>query len=573
MIRVKDLFIIFLFLNIMLLNAQKKMDYTNEELKTKSKNELIQIAKALLKIRHPKIILNINDFKIRVWNNSYDEIEVVFSRPIRYVSGEIENIRYDITMNLNTKEIIPFDNQDMLFYTPSKKANKAIGELKEKGLIPKNTKTDIEYTITENSDYYLISCFDNLHHLNKNSIYNEAYPYLGKTIIDKKTGQTIFLKGDNPFYFLTQKTFKDNYKENLYTFLKEGNTPNKNAKIIKIARSILKEKQPDLKLNIDDFEIMILGNYKDLIVKYRRYIRFEKSHKKAVFDLAINIITKEISPFNYTEVPLYIPSSSDKKTIHTIQKKVPFERSPSIEHTVSENTDYFWVASISKRNIKRYLIDKKKNRIVWTDESYILRRNNREDLSLQEHYKRMNHLFNINPENNQPLINIASSILEEKQFIPNINLDNYSMTSKASKNEVEVTFTRLVKFIPLRHAKKTTLDYNLNVKLLEKTVAEKIQQFYFPTKEDTIIVKLIETKLAAYLNDTEKTYYPIEIIEEKNFFSIRISDNSGSMSIENTERKYLMNKTTKIIEEVLLPPNPIYPNPDMEPAPFKEIKQ
>ncbi len=572
-IRVNEILILFLFLNIMLLNAQKNMDYTFEELKTKSKNELIQIAKDLLKERYPKIILNINDFDIRVWNNPYGKLEVVFRRSIRYVSSEIENINYDITMNLNTKEIIPFDNQDMLFYTPSKKADKAIGELKEKGLLPKNNQTDIEYTITENSEYYLISCFDNLHHIDKSLITNQEHPYLSKTIINKKTGKTIFLKGDNPFYFLTQRTFEGNYKENLYAFLKEGNIPNKNAEIIKIASSILKEKQPDLKLNLDDFEIMILGNYKDLIVKYRRFIRFKKSNDKTVFDLAINIITKEIFPFNSSEVPFYIPLSSDKKTINIIQKKIQLDRNPNIEHTILENEDHFWIASISGRDIKKYLINKKNLKIVWTDESSILQSNNREDLSLQEHYKRMNQLFNINPEkNNQPLLNIASGILKERQFIPNINLDNYSTTYKASKNEIEVTFTRLVKFIPLRHKEKSNLNYNLNVKLVDKTVDQKTQKFYFPTKEDIIITKLIETKLAGYLDDFEKTYYPIEIIEEKNFFSIRVSDNSGSIPIANTEKRYHMNKTTKIIEEVLSPSIPIYPSPHIKPGSFKEIK-
>ncbi|MDW7692643.1 hypothetical protein R9C00_12090 [Flammeovirgaceae bacterium SG7u.111] len=105
---------------------------------------------------------------------------------------------------------------------------------------------------------------------------------------------------------------------------------------------------------------------------------------------------------------------------------------------------------------------------------------------------------------------------------------------------MEVKLTRLVKFIPFRHKNISNLDYNLKINLVEKTVAQKLEQFYFPTKEDTITSELIERKLADYL--------------------------------EGTEKQYRMNKKTNIIELVLSPRNPIYPSLAMEPIPFKEIK-
>jgi len=284
MIRIKHNIILFLLLNILTLNAQKTMDYTKEEFKKKSKKELIQIAKNILKEKHPEIILNLNDFDIRVWNNKFGITKVIFKRVIRYISNETEGIHYDITVSLDTKEIIPFDNQDMLFYISSKKGNKVIQNLKKKRLVSKNNQSDIEYTITENTEYYLISCFDNLYHINKNLIANKEHPYLSKTIVNKETGEIIFFKGINPFYFLNQITFEHYYHENLYAILKGENISNN--KIIEIASSILKEKYPSLKLNLNDYEIVILGNYKDLIVKYRRFIRFKKSNQKTIFDLA-----------------------------------------------------------------------------------------------------------------------------------------------------------------------------------------------------------------------------------------------------------------------------------------------
>ena len=317
--------------------------------------------------------------------------KVVFSRVIRYPSNTIENICYDITVNLNTKKIIPFDNQDLVFYNSSKKADKTIKYLKKKGLIPKTNQPDIEYTIIENTDYYLISCFDNLYNIDKNVIGNENHPYLSKTLFHKKTGETLFFKGKNPFYYLSITTFKEYYHENLFTVLKKENTSDN--KIVAIATSILKEKQPHLNFNPDDFDIVILGNYKDLIVKYRRFIRFKKSNKETTFDIAVNIITKEIYPLNSLENSLYISSLSDKKAIKIIKNTITLERNKNIEHTISENEDYFWITSLSEKKVKKYFIAKKNNEVIWVNESYNSPINNREDLSLNEHYKSMNYFF------------------------------------------------------------------------------------------------------------------------------------------------------------------------------------
>ena len=583
----------------MLLNAQNPMDYTKEEFKTKSKKELIEIAKELLKEKHPEIILNLNNFNSRAWSNEFGTTKVVFSRAIRYVSNEIEAIQYDIIINLDTKEIIPFDNPDMLFYTSSKKADKVIEGLKEKGLLPKTNQPDTEYTITENAEYYLISCFDDLHSIDKQLISTIENPFLSKTIVNKKTEETLFFKGINPYYFLSQISFNHYYEESLYTVLKEENIvnqarstkggrdssksisfsdkpENKRSEIIKIATSILKEKQPNIKINPIDFEIVILGNYKDIIVKYRRYIRFKNRNQKTVFDLAVNIITKEIFPFNTSKNSFYTPSLADEKAIKIIQHTIPLKFNPDLEHTISENDNYFFITSISEKSIKKYFINKKNNERILIDESNNLRINNREDLTLQEHYNRMNSPFVVESENNKQLTDMALAILKEEQFIP-INLDDYSIKVQASKNEVQVNFTRLIKFIPLRHKENSKLEYNLKVSLVDKTVAQKLAQFYFPTKDESITIELIKTKLIdfsalfadSYLKGFENTHYPIEIIEEKDFFTIETSEVSNFK--EGTHKQYRMDKRTKTIE-VVLTPTYFYPTPAMRPIPLKEVK-
>ena len=75
----KYIIILFLLLNITVLNAQKQMNYTREELKTKSKVELIEIAKNLLEEKHPEIALNINDFNIKTWSDEYGIVTVSYT--------------------------------------------------------------------------------------------------------------------------------------------------------------------------------------------------------------------------------------------------------------------------------------------------------------------------------------------------------------------------------------------------------------------------------------------------------------------------------------------------------------
>jgi len=546
------------------------MDQTNDILKTKNRNELIQLAKDLLQEKRPDISLHPTDFDIRVWNNRYGSIEVVFRRIIRYVTYPTNAFNYDITVDLKKQEI-RFDAEEKPFYTPSKKAIQTIEDLKAKGFLPKTNVPDIEYTITENAAYYLISCFDNLYQIDKSTITNKEHPYLSKTLINKKTGERLFFKGNNPFYFLSQITFKHYYEDHLYAILKEEHLSDTNAAIIKIATAILKEKHPEITLDPKAFEIVILGNYKDLIVKYRRYIRFNNTNKDIAFDLAVNIITKEVAPFTTPEIPFYEGTLSDLKAINTIEHITPFDYHSNIEYTVSENDAYFFVTNISENSTKKYFINKNTNTVIWNSQSYTLQMNNREDLSLQEHYKRMTYLFDVKSENNTPLINMASTILKEKQFIPNIKLDDYHITSKASKNEVNVTLTRVIKFIPLRHKNRAPLDYNLKVNLVEKTVDQKPDNFYFPTPEDTNMTKLVETQLANHLGTTEDIDYPIEIIENDAFFSIKLS---GSFNLKTlTKKQYRMDKKTKLIKEIISPVNPIYPSPASRPFPRKEIKE
>ena len=555
-------------------NAQINMNYTQKDLETKSKSELIEMAQSILEQKYPEIQLDFNEFDCRVWNGSYNITKVIFRRAIRYISNSSENIHYDITVNLNTNEITPLDNQNEhgVLYLTSKREKKIITVLKKKNILPKEIESDIEYSIAENEDYYLISCFNDLPNVVKNSTnQEEEHPFLQKSLISKKTGKSLFFKGRNDFYFLTQTTFEHYYKENHYIVLDEENkTSSDRNEIVKIANSILKSKQPNLKIDPKDFEIIILGNYKDIIVKYRRFIRYKNSNQKVIYDLAVNIITEEVFPFDSKEYLFYTPRKSDITAINAINDKINLLLEPNYEHTISENSDYFWISSISEKCIKKYFINKNTNEVVCFDESNTLPINNHEDLSLQEHYKRMDGFFTIKTENNKSLIDMALAILKEKQFVPTINPDDYSIECQSSKDEVKIKFTRLIKFIPLRHKEESKYQYNLEANLVSQTINQSPSQFYFPTEEDSNTIEWVKTKFTKHLNDSDETIYPIEIVEEIDCFIIRTS-NSYNFE-DDSVKHYRMDKKTAVVEIVTSSSN-FFPSPDAPPLPFNEIKK
>ncbi len=560
----------FILINLLNYAQNNAMNYSQKDLETKNKAELVEIALQIIKEKHPEIIVQLSDFDGRVWESEYGDVCVIFRRAIRYVSKEEKPANYDITVTLISKEISPLDHDKTSFYQPSKKEEISITELKNKGLLPNEIIPDVEYTITENDEYYLISCFNDLYHLDKKISSDTESPHVSKSLIHKKTGEAFLFKGTNAFYFSTQKSAKHYYQENLYSVLNEENITNKSNKIVEKAYSILKSKQPNLKIDPKDYEIIILGNYKDIIVKYRRFIRYKNSNQKVVYDLAVNIITEEVFPFDSKEYLFYSPGKSDITAINAINDKINLPLEPNYEHTISENSNYFWISSISEKWVKRYFMNKKTKEIICFDVSYNLPINNREDLSLQEHYKRMNGFFTIKTENNKSLIEMALAILKEKQFAPTINPDDYSIECQSSKDEVKIKFTRLIKFIPLRHKEESKYQYNLEVNLVNQTINQSPSQFYFPTEEDSNTIEWVKTKFTKHLKDFDETIYPIEIVEEIDCFIIRTS-NSYNFE-DGSVKHYRMDKKTVVVEIIASSSN-FFPSPYAPPIPFNEIKK
>jgi len=164
-----------LMLNTIFSLAQHKTTYSMEHLKSKKKQELIDIALETLKEKQPSLVIDLNDFEGTAWGNS-KEILVKFRRIIRYIplgTDPEKRFSYDITVNLNTDEISPFDDFfKSEFYIETKENKKSIEFIKKNF---GGFSSDFENTIYEGEEDYFIDL-------------QNQYSY-GKYVLNKKTGK------------------------------------------------------------------------------------------------------------------------------------------------------------------------------------------------------------------------------------------------------------------------------------------------------------------------------------------------------------------------------------------------
>ena len=138
----------------------------------------------------------------------------------------------------------------------------------------------------------------------------------------------------------------------------------KNKKeLIEIALEILKEKQPSITIDPDDFEGTAWGNSKEIIVKFRRYIRFiplyNDPEKRFSYDITVNLNTNEISPFDDTfKSEFYIETDEDKKAIEFIKKNFDIFSS-DFENTIYEGEEEYSVSRENQYSFGKYAVNKK----------------------------------------------------------------------------------------------------------------------------------------------------------------------------------------------------------------------
>lgn len=340
-----------LLFNTFLMNAQKNSEMKNNtELESQSKIKLIQVAIDILKVKQPFLVITPDEYESTAWGSS-KEIIVKFRRYIRFIPLGAEPFQhYDITVNLITKQILPFDSgYSFTFYTPTEEYKKKINFIKEKANF--SIQSESEITITENEEHYWIS--------------NKSKTSFSKFFINKKTGfKSGTIEGTYSVPQIKPVLESIYEKEEIVEFFDESEIGQiTKGSTIHIAKDILKQKHPKLSINFDDYIITVLGNSKNTLVKFRRIIRYIplsiNPEKNFSYDITVNLNTNEILPFDdFPTSEFYIETKEDKKAIEFIQKNFG-PLSTSFENTILEGEEDYYIDCQNKYSYGIYILNKK----------------------------------------------------------------------------------------------------------------------------------------------------------------------------------------------------------------------
>ncbi|WP_299248981.1 hypothetical protein [uncultured Cytophaga sp.] len=278
----------------------------------KTKQELIQMAVDILTEKQPSLVIDWDAFEYTAWKNS-KELLVTFRRYIRFIALNAQPQHYyDITVNLVTKQILPFESgYTCTFYVPTETDKKKLDFIKSISDLPSQSTSDI--TITENEDHYWIS------ETNKIGF--------RKFFIDKKTGFKSGVMEGSYSIEIPKPVVEDVYQREEMLKLydtDEISRITRNA-IIRIAIGIITKEQPAIVLNFDDYEKIVLGDSKNALVEFRRIVRYTPlgihPEKRFSYDINVNLNTNTILPFDDTFASeFYIETEADKKALEFIKK-------------------------------------------------------------------------------------------------------------------------------------------------------------------------------------------------------------------------------------------------------------
>lgn len=347
----KKLFLSLLFLLLNMINcpAQNNKTYNMEQLKSKKKQELVELALEILKEKQPSVTIDHDEFEGTAWANS-KEILVKFRRYIRFIPLNTEPFQYyDITVNLITKQILPFESgYNFTFYIPSAEDKKKLNFIKEKADFPK--QSDFDITITENEDHYWVS--------------KKSKTSFSKFFINKKTGLKSGLMEGSYSVPAAKPVLESIYEREEMVKLSNENEIDRITKnaVIRIAKGILQKEQPLLTLNFDDYESSVLGDSKNTLVEFKRIIRYvpigTDPEKRFSYDITVNLNTNEISPFDDTfKSEFYIETKEDKEAIEFVKKNFGGFTS-DFYNTIYEGEEVYSVALENQYSFGKYAVNK-----------------------------------------------------------------------------------------------------------------------------------------------------------------------------------------------------------------------
>lgn len=133
------------------------------------------------------------------------------------------------------------------------------------------------------------------------------------------------------------------------------------SKIIELAFNLIESKFPGLKIIPEDFEITVWANSKEVIVKFRRRVRYYPMNKKEqdfTYDLSVNLISKEIDPIESWGIDeFYIPTEDDLKNIKFVKESYGFPQQ-GFNISIYENEDSYHISVTNEVAYGKYYIDK-----------------------------------------------------------------------------------------------------------------------------------------------------------------------------------------------------------------------
>jgi hypothetical protein len=340
-----------IFLNVLSVNAQQLSEMKNrEELSLKNKQELIETALEILKEKQPLIVIDLTEYEASAWKNS-KEIIVKFRRYIKFIPLNAAPFQYyDLTVNLNTKQILPFESgYNYSFYIPSPEDQKKLDFIKEKVDLSNTSNFDI--IITENENHYWIS--------------KKSKTSFSKFFIEKETGLKSGLLEGSYTVSPSRPVLESVYKREEMIKLSMANEIDRITidAVIQIAKGILQKKQPSLMIDFDDYNISVFGDSKTTLVEFRRIIRYvalgADPNKRISYDIKVNLGTGEISPFDDSfEAEFYVETKEDRKAIAFLKKNFDIF-SGEFENTVYEGEEDYYIDRKNRYSFGKYKVDKK----------------------------------------------------------------------------------------------------------------------------------------------------------------------------------------------------------------------
>src|SRR5690606_30532264 len=133
--------------------------------------------------------------------------------------------------------------------------------------------------------------------------------------------------------------------------------------LINLALITLKEKKFPAEISPEDYEVTVWANKTDILVKFRRLIKFiPLNHKIDDFEynLVVNILTHKVSPFDdgHQMSEFYIPSKEEKEKIKFVKKAYGLPHD-GFENVVHEYEDFYKISMDNDVAFGKYSIGKK----------------------------------------------------------------------------------------------------------------------------------------------------------------------------------------------------------------------